>query len=46
MKKENCYFCGHRWVRCSDELPIVCPNCKTKFYSQEQLEKMKKKVKK
>jgi uncharacterized Zn finger protein (UPF0148 family) len=45
IKKENCHFCGHRWVRCSDESPIICPNCKAKFYSQEQLEKMRKEKK-
>lgn len=38
MKRENCPFCGHRWVRSSNESPITCPNCKNKFYSQEQLE--------
>ena len=38
MKRENCTFCGHRWVRSSNESPITCPNCKNKFYSQEQLE--------
>ena len=37
LKKENCPFCGHRWVRSSNESPIKCPNCKSKFYSQEQL---------
>ncbi len=39
MKRENCPFCGHRWVRSSNESPIVCPNCKRKYYSPEQLEK-------
>ena len=37
MKKENCPFCGHRWIRSADESPITCPNCKSKFYSEEQL---------
>ena len=46
MKRENCPFCGHRWIRKSDESPIVCPNCKNKYYGQEDLAKMKKKNKK
>jgi rubrerythrin len=37
MKKENCPFCGHRWVRKANESPIVCPACKRKYYSPEQI---------
>ena len=37
MKKENCPFCGHRWVRSSKESPIQCPSCGNKYYSQEEL---------
>jgi uncharacterized Zn finger protein (UPF0148 family) len=37
IKRENCPFCGHRWVRSLDESPIKCPNCKMKFYDEEQL---------
>jgi len=37
MKKENCPFCGHRWTRSSQESPVICPNCLSKFYTQEQL---------
>jgi NADH pyrophosphatase NudC (nudix superfamily) len=38
MKKQNCPFCGHRWVRSSDEIKIVCPNCKKSFTEEEYLE--------
>jgi hypothetical protein len=37
MKKENCPFCGHRWTRSSQESPVECPNCHSKFYTQEEL---------
>ena len=37
MKKENCPFCGHRWIRSAEESPIQCPNCGSKYYSQEEL---------
>ena len=37
MKKENCPFCGHRWVRSLSESPIKCPNCGNKYYSQDEL---------
>jgi len=37
LKKENCPFCGHRWVRSSEESPIKCPNCGSKYYSEEML---------
>jgi DNA-directed RNA polymerase subunit RPC12/RpoP len=32
MKKENCPFCGHRWVRKSSESMIECPNCRTEYF--------------
>jgi uncharacterized Zn finger protein (UPF0148 family) len=37
LKKENCPFCGHRWVRSSEESPITCPACGSKYYSEEML---------
>ena len=37
MKKQNCPFCGHRWVRSSKETIIICPNCKMKFTEEEYL---------
>jgi len=32
MKKENCPFCAHRWIRSSLESPVTCPNCHKKYY--------------
>jgi len=37
MKKENCPFCGHRWIRSADESPVKCPNCRSKYYPQDIL---------
>jgi len=37
MKKENCPFCGNRWIRKSDESPVICPKCKRKFYPITEL---------
>ena len=34
MKKENCPFCGHRWIRKSLEELIECPNCRTEYVIQ------------
>jgi DNA-directed RNA polymerase subunit RPC12/RpoP len=34
MKKENCPFCGHRWIRKSSEELIECPNCRTEYLIQ------------
>ena len=42
MKKENCPFCGHRWIRKSHESPIICPECQRKYYSLEDLEERRK----
>lgn len=42
MKKENCPFCGHRWIRKKNESPIICPNCQRKYYSRDDLEKRRK----
>ena len=42
MKKENCPFCGHRWIRKSSESMIECPNCRTEYFikpvDEEELE--------
>ena len=35
MKRENCPFCGHRWIRRSDEKMVTCPNCKEQYDSEE-----------
>jgi len=34
VKKENCPFCGHRWIRKSSESMIECPNCRTEYFIQ------------
>ena len=39
IKRENCPFCGHRWIRSSDESPITCPNCKNKYYRKIEFER-------
>lgn len=36
MKKENCPFCGHRWIRKSSESMIECPNCRTEYFIEPQ----------
>ena len=38
MKKENCPFCGHRWIRKSLEEQILCPNCNTEYFVKPQHE--------
>ena len=38
MKKENCPFCGHRWIRKSSESMIECPNCRTEYFIQPRHE--------
>ena len=42
MKRGNCPFCGHRWIRKAHESPIICPNCTRKYYSKEDLEERQK----
>jgi hypothetical protein len=38
MKRQNCPFCGHRWIRSSKVKEITCPNCKMQFTEEEYLE--------
>lgn len=38
MKKENCPFCGHRWIRKSSEEQILCPNCNTEYFIKPRRE--------
>ena len=40
MKKENCPFCGHRWIRKSAESLIECPNCRTEYFVQPRDERL------
>lgn len=40
MKKENCPFCGHRWIRKSSESMIECPNCQTEYFVQPKQEEI------
>jgi DNA-directed RNA polymerase subunit RPC12/RpoP len=42
MKKENCPFCGHRWIRKSSESLVECPNCRTEYFVQPRLEDLEK----
>ena len=43
MKKENCPFCGHRWIRKSSESMIECPNCRTEYFVQPKREEIEDK---
>jgi predicted nucleic acid-binding Zn-ribbon protein len=38
MKKENCPFCGHRWIRKSLESLVECPNCRTEYFIEPRHE--------
>lgn len=40
MKKENCPFCGHRWIRKSLEEQILCPNCNTEYFVKPRQEEL------
>jgi uncharacterized Zn finger protein (UPF0148 family) len=40
MKKENCPFCGHRWIRKSSESMVECPNCRTEYFIQPRREEI------
>jgi DNA-directed RNA polymerase subunit RPC12/RpoP len=40
MKKENCPFCGHRWIRKSSESLIECPNCRTEYFIEPRQENL------
>jgi len=40
MKKENCPFCGHRWIRKSSDSMIECPNCQTEYFVQPKQEEI------
>jgi len=40
MKKENCTFCGPRWIRKSSESMIECPNCRTEYFIQPRHEEI------
>jgi len=41
MKKETCPFCGHRWIRSSQESCVLCPNCGSR-YNIKELEEEKR----
>jgi uncharacterized OB-fold protein len=41
----RCERCGHLWVPRSkiDELPIICPKCKSPYWNKSRQAEMKKK---
>ncbi|MBN2600342.1 MAG: hypothetical protein JXA75_07370 [Candidatus Thermoplasmatota archaeon] len=44
MKKENCPFCGHRWIRKSSESLIECPNCRTEYFIHPRREGIEEEI--
>jgi len=48
IKFEECKFCGHRWWKHSQEVPLRCPIChrrhrKDDVYDPRALEELKEK---
>lgn len=39
----QCERCGHKWITRSEELPIVCPNCKSPYWNKPKQENKEKK---
>ncbi len=39
----QCERCKHTWITRSEELPIVCPNCKSPYWNKPRQENKEKK---
>ncbi len=39
----KCERCGHSWITRSEELPIVCPKCKSPYWNKPYQNQEKKK---
>ncbi len=44
MEKTKCKRCGHEWIKRQD-VPIVCPKCKSPYWNKEKIYESKKKNK-
>jgi len=38
----QCNRCGHRWLRRTITDPVQCPKCKTKYWNQPRVRKIKR----
>ncbi len=38
----QCERCNHKWITRSEELPIVCPNCKSPYWNKPKQNKKTK----
>ena len=38
----QCERCEHKWITRSEELPIVCPNCKSPYWNKPRNTENKK----
>ncbi len=36
----QCERCQHKWITRSEELPIVCPNCKSPYWNKPKNKKI------
>jgi len=42
MKKNKCLRCGHEWYQRTPGRPVLCPNCKSKYWRQKREEQKEK----
>ena len=36
LPRHNCKRCGHTWIPRSDNLPTICPSCKSPYWNKER----------
>ena len=38
----KCERCGHNWITRKEELPLICPKCKTPYWDKPKWKGVKK----
>lgn len=41
IRGHRCYRCGHKWLPRENELPAVCPKCKSPYWNRPKVKGVK-----
>ena len=36
LPRNSCKRCGHKWIPRSDNIPIICPSCKSPYWNRDR----------
>lgn len=36
LPRNSCKRCGHKWIPRSDNIPVICPSCKSPYWNRDR----------